>query len=133
MPPLDYLIALTPYSKATYEIMKAAFAAMKPRSYFINLARGKIVDERALIATLDSGQLAGAATDVAATEPLPPDDPPWNARKLIITPHLAAMYDEYAERALQVLNQNLRRFMAGDVAGMINRVSRERGSRQSEA
>jgi len=126
VPSLDYLIALTPYTKATHSLINdAVFAAMKPKSYFINLARGKIVDERALIAALDSGRLAGAATDVAIIEPLPPDDPLWNARNLIIMPHLAAMYDEYAERALLVFNENLRRFIAGDIAGMINRISRE--------
>ena len=125
VPSLDYLVVLTPYTKATHALINdAVFAAMKPKSYFVNLARGKIVDERALIAALDSGQLAGAATDVASTEPLPPDDPLWNARHLIIMPHLAAMYDEYAERALLVFNENLRRFIAGDVTGMINRVSR---------
>jgi phosphoglycerate dehydrogenase-like enzyme len=126
VPSLDYLVVLTPYTTATHALIdNAVFAAMKPKSYFINLARGKIVDERALIAALDSGRLAGAATDVASTEPLPADDPLWNARNLIIMPHLAAMYDEYAERALIVFNENLRRFIAGDIAGMINRVSRE--------
>ncbi len=125
VPSLDYLVVLTPYTKATHALInEAVFAAMKPRSYFINLARGKIVDERALIAALDSGKLAGAATDVAATEPLPPNDPLWNARNLIITPHLAAMYDEYIERALIVINDNLRCFIAGDIASMAYRIAR---------
>jgi D-2-hydroxyacid dehydrogenase (NADP+) len=125
LPSLDYLVLLTPYTTATHALINdAVFAAMKPKSYFINLARGKVVNERALIAALDSGRLAGAATDVVSTEPLPPEDPLWDARNLIIMPHLAAMYDEYAERALLVVNANLRRFIAGDAASMVNRVSR---------
>ena len=121
----DYLVVLTPYTKATHDLIgEAQLAAMKPKSYLINLARGKIVNEKALIAALDRGEIAGAAIDVAANEPMPPEDPLWNARNLIITPHIAAMYDEYADRALEIVTENLRRFIAGDSDSLLNRVRR---------
>jgi len=122
---LDHLVVLTPYSKATHGIIDAAaLAAMKPGAFLVNLARGRIVDEPALIRALNSGHLGGAALDVAATEPLPPEDPLWRARNILITPHVAAMYDEYPARAAAVFNENLRRFLAGDIASMLNRVAR---------
>lgn len=69
---LDYLVVLTPYSPATRNIIAVVvFSAMKPTSYFINLARGGVVDENALIQALESGQIAGAALDVFSKEPLP--------------------------------------------------------------
>jgi D-2-hydroxyacid dehydrogenase (NADP+) len=122
---VDFLVVLTPYTKDTHRLIgEAVFAAMKPTSYLINLARGKIIDEAALLKALDEGRIAGAAIDVASTEPLPADDPLWEARNLVITPHLAGMYDDYADRALAVVNENLRHFSAGHFDRMINVVRR---------
>jgi D-2-hydroxyacid dehydrogenase (NADP+) len=122
---LDYLVVLTPYSPETRNIVGAAvFSAMKPTSYFINVARGGVVDEDALISALETGQIAGAALDVFHQEPLPDDHPFWSMKNVIVTPHLGGYYDGYADRALPVIEENLRRFLAGDVANMINVVRR---------
>jgi D-2-hydroxyacid dehydrogenase (NADP+) len=122
---LDYLVVLTPYSPATLHIVDAAvFAAMKPTSYFVNLARGGVVDEEALIKALENGQIAGAALDVFSHEPLPEDHPFWRMKNVIVTPHLGGFYDGYAERALPVIEENIRKFLAGDTMNMINVVKR---------
>ena len=122
---VDYLVALTAYSPATHHIVNAAvFSAMKPGSYFINLARGGIVDEEALIKALESRLIAGAALDVFNHEPLPDDHPFWTMKNVIVTPHLGGFYDGYADRALPVVEENIRRFLAGDTMNMINVVRR---------
>ena len=122
---LDYLVALTPYSAATRHIVDGAvFSAMKPASYFINLARGGVVDEAALIAALQNWRIAGAALDVFNVEPLPQNHPFWTMKNVIVTPHLGGFYDGYAERALPVVEENIRRFLAGDIKNMINVVKR---------
>jgi phosphoglycerate dehydrogenase-like enzyme len=122
---LDYLVALTPYSPATRHIVDATvFSAMKPASYFINLARGGVVDEEALIKALQNGQIAGAALDVFSHEPLPGDHPFWTMKNVLVTPHLGGFYDGYADRALPVVEENIRRFLAGDTMNMINVVRR---------
>lgn len=91
----------------------AAFAAMKRRSIFVNVARGWLVDEPALIEALRSGHLSGAATDVARTEPLPADDPLWDAPNLLISPHNSARGEGYGRRAFALLLQNLQRYVTG--------------------
>jgi D-2-hydroxyacid dehydrogenase (NADP+) len=122
---LDYLVALTPYSAATHHIVDGAvFSAMKPSSYFINLARGGVVDEEALIRALENGQIAGAALDVFNDEPLPEDHPFWTMKNVIVTPHLGGFYDGYAEQALPVVEENIRKFLAGDTKNMINVLKR---------
>jgi D-2-hydroxyacid dehydrogenase (NADP+) len=122
---LDYLVLLTPYSRQTHHLVDARIlGAMKRGSFLVNLARGGVVDEAALMASLDSGHLAGAALDVFAAEPLPPDNPLWSMPNVIITPHLGGFHDEYADKALPVIIGNIRSFLAGDTAGMQNRVQR---------
>ena len=122
---IDYLVVLTPYSPATRHMVDAAvLSAMKPTSYLINLARGGVIDERALIAALRQGQIAGAALDVFNQEPLPKDHPLWEMEKVIVMPHLAGFFEGYSDRALAVVEENIRRFMAGDTTKMINVVTR---------
>src|SRR5580700_2696799 len=106
---LDYLVALTPYSPATHHIVNGAiFSGMKPTSYFINLARGGVVDEEALMKALQSRQIAGAALDVFNHEPLPEDHPLWSMKNVIVTAHVGGFYDGYADRALPVVEENIR-------------------------
>jgi len=122
-PQLDYLVLLTPYSPETRGLIGAkVFAAMKPSSYLVNLARGGVVDETALLEALEKGRIAGAALDVFSEEPLPASHPLWTTPNVIITPHAAGFYDGYPARALPTIEHNLRCFLAGDAAGMINRV-----------
>ncbi|MBV8537717.1 MAG: D-2-hydroxyacid dehydrogenase, partial [Alphaproteobacteria bacterium] len=93
---LDHFVILTPYTVETKGIVNAAvLAAMKPVSYVINLARGGVVDEDALLAALQDKKIAGAALDVFAKEPLPSDHPFWSMKNVIITPHLGGFYDTY--------------------------------------
>ena len=122
---LDYVVVLTPYSPATRHIVDdAVLSAMKPTSYLVNLARGGVVDEPALIAALQNGQIAGAALDVFSQEPLPRHHPLWSMKNVIIMPHLGGFFDGYADRALPVVEENIRRFLVGDLANMINIVTR---------
>jgi phosphoglycerate dehydrogenase-like enzyme len=122
---LDFLVLLVPFSEETRNVIDArVFAAMKRGSYFVNLARGGIVDEDALMEALDSGQLAGAALDVFQTEPLPPAHPLWSMKNVIVTPHLGGFCDTYAERALPAIEHNMECFLRGDIDGMMNVVRR---------
>ncbi len=117
----DHLILLTPYTKENHHLVDAKMlAAMKPSAFLINIARGGVVDEDALIDSLRSKQIAGAALDVFAQEPLPEDHPLWKLDNVTITPHLAGFHDEYPQRALPILKHNIQKFLDGDFAAMIN-------------
>ncbi len=125
VPEFDYFVLLTPYSADTHGIVgREVLAAMKPRSYLINLARGGVVDEEALVETLRRGGIAGAALDVFNQEPLPADHPLWAFKNVIVTPHLGGFHDAYVDQALPVIEANMRKFLAGDAATMINLVKR---------
>jgi phosphoglycerate dehydrogenase-like enzyme len=124
-PELDYFVLLVPYAEDTRRLIGAeVFAAMKRSAYFVNLARGGIVEEDALIAALEAGEIAGAALDVFQEEPLPADSPLWSTKNVIITPHLGGFCDVYAERALPTIEHNMECFLRGDIDGMINLVQR---------
>src|SRR5690606_7121407 len=90
------------------------FAAMPAGSIFVNVARGTLVDEGALIDSLQSGHLRAAAIDVARTEPLPPDDPLWDAPNLYISPHSSTSGEGYAERAFSLFCRNFERFVRNE-------------------
>lgn len=121
----DYFVLLTPYTPETHGIVNAAiFETMKPGSYILNLARGGVVDEDALLAALQAGRIAGAALDVFVKEPLREDHPFWAMENVIVTPHLGGFHDQYADRALPTIEENVRRFLAGDTPNMINVVKR---------
>jgi len=118
---LDFLVLLTPYTEATRNIVdRGVFAAMKPGAYLVNLARGGIVDEAALVEALRTKQLAGAALDVFAQEPLPPASPLWDMDDVIVTQHQGGFFDSYPRHALPVVEENMRNWLAGDVARMVN-------------
>ena len=121
----DFLVLLTPLSGETKGIVNAeVLAAMKPTSCLVNLARGGVVDEAALLEALKRKKIAGAALDVFATEPLPADSPFWDLPNVLITPHAGGFFDAYPKHALPVIEENLRRFLAGDTSHMLNRVKR---------
>jgi D-2-hydroxyacid dehydrogenase (NADP+) len=118
---LDYFLLLTPYSPETHNIIDArVFAAMKPQSFLINHARGGVVDEAALLHALQSGRIAGAALDVFATEPLPQDHPFWSMDNVFITCHQSATHDASVATNLPIICENIRAFIAGDIASMRN-------------
>ncbi len=119
----DYLIVLTPYAPETHHFLgRKAFAEMKPSACLINLARGGVVDEAALLAALDACELAGAALDVFETEPLPGTHPLWRHPKVMITPHNAGFHAGYPEQAYAAISANLARYISGGVAALANRV-----------
>jgi D-2-hydroxyacid dehydrogenase (NADP+) len=120
----DFLVLLIPYSPETHHMIDASvLAAMKPTAYLINVARGGVVDEGALIEALRTHLIAGAGLDVFAQEPLPEASPLWDLDNVIITPHIGGMSDIYAEQLLPLLLHNLRAFAAGDRAAMLNLVT----------
>ena len=121
LPSVDHFVLLTPYSAATHHMIDAkVFAAMKPTSYFINVARGGVVDEDALIEALRTKKIAGAALDVFNQEPLPPDNPLWDFKNVIITTHQGGFCDTYPDLAMPILEHNMRCFLKGDMKGMMN-------------
>jgi len=111
----DIVVAAVPGTADNENLFDAAaFAAMRPGSIFVNVGRGMLVDEGALMASLHAGRLRAAAIDVARTEPLPPDSPLWTAPNLYISPHSSAGSDDYARRAFDLFCDNLTRFVAGE-------------------
>ena len=122
-PELDFLVVLIPHDLKTENIVnRSVLEAMKPSAFLINLARGGVVDETALIDALTKGSIAGAGLDVFQTEPLPADHPLWGMENVIITPHNGGLCDVYVNYALPILEKNLRRYLAGDIGNMINLV-----------
>ena len=114
-----YFVLLTPYSPATHQMIDArVFAAMKPTAYLVNLARGGVVDEDALIDALRAKKLAGAALDVFNQEPLPPDHPLWTFKNVIITTHQGGFCDTYVDLALVTVEHNMGCFLRGDIDSM---------------
>ncbi|MFB6251486.1 MAG: D-2-hydroxyacid dehydrogenase [Halobellus sp.] len=88
--------------------------AMRDDAYLINVARGGVVDQDALVRALDDERLAGAALDVFETEPLPDDSPLWEMEHVIVTPHAAGATDEYAERVAALVRENVKRMQHGE-------------------
>src|SRR5215813_372250 len=117
----DYFVLLTPLTPQTRNIIGAKIlAAMKPTAYLVNLARGGVVDEAALLDVLQRGAIAGAALDVFVEEPLPPDHPFWSLENVIITTHQGGFCDVYPDLALPTVETNMRCFLLGNSQGMIN-------------
>jgi phosphoglycerate dehydrogenase-like enzyme len=107
----DFVIVTTPESRDTLGMFNARlFSRMKRGAYFINISRGGCVVTEDLIAALRSGQLAGAGLDVAAPEPLPPDNPLWHMPNVLITPHVAIHGAPYRQKWEEILLENCRRF-----------------------
>jgi phosphoglycerate dehydrogenase-like enzyme len=118
---IDHFVILTPLTDATRNIVDAKIlAAMKPTAFLINLARGGIVDEPALVAALRDRKIGGAAIDVFVQEPLPEDHPFWGMDNVILSPHIGAFNADYIEQVLPFVKENMSRFLAGDIDNMIN-------------
>jgi D-2-hydroxyacid dehydrogenase (NADP+) len=117
----DFFVLLTPLTEKTRNAIGArVFAAMKPGSFLVNLARGGVVDEAALVEALREGRIAGAALDVFVQEPLPADHPFWAMENVIITTHQGGFCDVYIDHAWPTLETNMQRFLAGNIGGMVN-------------
>ncbi|MDG2034043.1 MAG: D-2-hydroxyacid dehydrogenase [Rhodospirillales bacterium] len=122
---VDFLVALVPFGPDTDKIIdKAVFDAMKTTACFINVARGGVVDEVALIDALRSGSIAAAGLDVFEVSPLPDDNPLWEMDNVFITPFTGGRSDMYTERILTVIEPNLRAYLDGKLENMVNIVNR---------
>jgi phosphoglycerate dehydrogenase-like enzyme len=118
----DWVAVALPLTNDTRQMFDAeTFAIMKPGAHFINVGRGELVDEDALIMALQSGHLAGAALDVFATEPLPPDSPLWNMDNVIITPHSSSASAQSGLRSEDIFVKNFARYVAGE--SLLNEVN----------
>jgi phosphoglycerate dehydrogenase-like enzyme len=118
---VDYFIIVAPLTPQTRGMIGSReLSSMKPTAFLINIGRGEIVDEEALIQALNSGKIAGAALDVFCQEPLPKDHPFWRMKNVIVTPHVGGASDIYVEQVLSIFEENLRRFLSGERRNLIN-------------
>jgi phosphoglycerate dehydrogenase-like enzyme len=110
----DFVVVCAPHTPETEGMFRRRqFRLMKPSGIFINIGRGAIVSLVDLAASLEAGEIAGAALDVFETEPLPQENPLWRMPNVLITPHVAACSPRIAERHLATLTDNVRRFAEG--------------------
>ena len=120
-----FLVLATPHTRETEKLIGSAELARLPKgAVLINIARGNVVDQPALIDSLRSGHLRGAALDVFEVEPLPADDPLWTMPNVIISPHSASTADSENRKLTRLFCDNLKRFLAGQ--GLINVLDIER-------
>jgi len=125
---MDFVVLFIPSSGSNRGIFNLELlSAMKPTAHLINLGRGDVLDEEALIRILKENRIAGAALDVFGEEPLPADHPFWSIENVVITPHLGGLYDRYADDALPTIVHNLKCFLANDMKAMVNIVEHRAG------
>jgi glyoxylate/hydroxypyruvate reductase len=126
LPEVDVLVLACPLTERTYRLIgMAELSALPPHAVLINVARGEVVDERALIEVLDAGQLGGAALDVVEQEPLPGGSRLWDLPNVLISPHSASTVEKENERIVDLFIENLRRWL--DRRPLLNQFDRGRG------
>ena len=126
LPQADFILLCTPVTPATTGLInKERLGKMKFGAYLINVARGPLIDDAALIEALQQQRIAGAALDVFAEEPLPPESPFWSLENVLITPHTAAVTEKLWERHYELIVENLNRFLASKP--LLNEVDKSRG------
>jgi phosphoglycerate dehydrogenase-like enzyme len=115
LPEADFVALTCPLTPQTENLVDApALARMKPSAHLVNVARGRVVDEAALIAALRARRIAGAALDVTVEEPLAPNSPLWDMEHVLITPHTAGETRRYEDNVIEILRDNLDRLWRGD-------------------
>ena len=116
LPEADFVALTCPLTPETENLIDAAaLGRMKPSAYLVNVARGRVVDEAALVETLAAQRIAGAALDVTVEEPLPPNSPLWGMEHVLVTPHTAGETRRYEDNVIEILRDNL------DRCGAVNR------------
>jgi phosphoglycerate dehydrogenase-like enzyme len=126
-PLADTLVLCVPHTRDTEGMIDAALiAALKPGALVVNIARGLVVDEDALIAALRSGHLVGAALDVFRQEPLPPESPLWDLPNVLINPHSASTAESENAKITDLFCANLREYLAGHPERMRNILDKTR-------
>lgn len=122
----DILILALPLNEATQRLISESVMRAMPRGgYLINVARGQVVDEEALVRVLQDGHLSGAGVDVTYVEPLPAESPLWEMPNVIITPHVGAQAASRVDDSTQLAIENLSRFARGE--RLLNRVDKKLG------
>ena len=122
LPRADFLILACPLTEDTRNLVDAAaLARLKPTAQVVNVARGRVVDEAAIIAALQAGGIAGAALDVTAEEPLPQDSPLWTMPNVLITPHTGGETHMYEDNVLDFMMANIARLQRGEAA-LVNQI-----------
>jgi phosphoglycerate dehydrogenase-like enzyme len=115
LPQAHYVVAVTPLTDATRGLFGAPeFQAMKSSARFINVGRGAVVDEAALVDALCREEIAGAALDVFETEPLPADSPLWSMPQVIVSPHMSGDFMEFFQALSDLFVENFRRYRTGE-------------------
>jgi phosphoglycerate dehydrogenase-like enzyme len=126
LPQADFVLLCTPVTPSTTGLInKARLDKMKFGAYLINVARGPLIDDAALIEALRQQRIAGAALDVFVEEPLPADSPFWSLDNVLITPHTAAVTEKLWDRHYDLIVENLNRLLAGKP--LLNEVDKHRG------
>lgn len=111
----DVVMLAAPLNDATYHLFsREQFARMKNDAYIINMARGAIIDQDALIAALQAGEIAGAGLDVTDPEPLPAESPLWDMPNVVITPHMTPKLPTRTQRTIDLIVDNLHRYRNGE-------------------
>jgi phosphoglycerate dehydrogenase-like enzyme len=119
----DFVVLLAPYSPETEGLIDArVLAAMKPSAFLINLSRGGLCDEDALLDALRDKRIAGAGLDVFRTEPLPPESQFWDLENVAITAHCSGSSDDNLALMWPIIATNMRCFLENRATEMINRV-----------
>jgi phosphoglycerate dehydrogenase-like enzyme len=114
LPEADFVVLAAPETAETRHLIGAPqFALMKPGAFLINVARGSLIDEPALLAALERRSIAGAALDVAAQEPVPAESPLWSREDVFVTPHVSGTSGRVWERESELLLDNVERWFSG--------------------
>jgi phosphoglycerate dehydrogenase-like enzyme len=110
----DFVVLALPVTPKTHGLMNAErLARLRSKAYLINVGRGVLIDEEALVSALRARKFAGAALDVTSEEPLPSESPLWEMENVLITPHIAGLTELMWERHYEQYTENLRRFLTG--------------------
>jgi D-2-hydroxyacid dehydrogenase (NADP+) len=121
----DFVIVLAPHTKENEKLIGAkVLAAMKPTAFVINVARGPVIDEDALLAAVRAKKIGGAGLDVFVHEPLPPEHPFWKEENIVITPRHSGATADYHQLALPTIERNLACFAENRLADLVNVVPR---------
>ena len=122
----DFVILCLPGTNSTQKVLsRERIWAMKPDAFVINIGRGSLIDEEALIEALEVGRIKGAGLDVFGTEPLPAGSPLWKMKNVIISPHYSGANPYHADRSIAIFCRNLEQYLKG--TPMENRVDFEHG------
>jgi phosphoglycerate dehydrogenase-like enzyme len=121
----DYLVLVVPHSPETDNLVdESVIRALPPRAYVVNVARGGVLDEQALLAALRGHRIAGAHLDVFRQTPLPPDSPLWRQEGLLVTPNIGGMSNVYLDQCYPIVRENLAHYLGGRAGQLVNRVPR---------